>query len=123
VPLEQATTSSLEALQAFATGLKIAWTKGPAAALEYHQRAIQLDPNFAMGYRQLGAEYDTLGELGRAREYFSTAFELRDHTCEHKRLSVTRNVGCRCITQLLQGNAQNVRVVVRTEEGQLGRWS
>ena len=51
----------------FATGLKIAWTKGPAAALEYHQRAIQLDPNFAMGYRQLGAEYDTLGELGRAR--------------------------------------------------------
>ena len=72
--------------------------------MEYHQRAIQLDPNFAMGYRQLGAEYDTLGELGRAREYFSKAFELRDHTCEHKRLSVTRNVGCRCIAQLLQGN-------------------
>jgi serine/threonine protein kinase/tetratricopeptide (TPR) repeat protein len=89
VPLEQATTSSLEALQAFTTGLKIARTKGPAAALEYHQRAIQLDPNFAMGYRQLGAEYDTLGELGRAREYFSKAFALRDHASERERLSIT----------------------------------
>jgi len=88
VPLEQATTSSLEALQAFTTGLKIARTKGPAAALEYHQRAIRLDPNFAMGYRQLGAEYDTLGELGRAREYFSKAFELHDHASERERLSI-----------------------------------
>ena len=88
VPLEQATTSSLEALQAFTTGLKIARTKGPAAALEYHQRAIQLDPNFAMGYRQLGAEYDTLGQLGRAREYFSKAFELHDHASEREKLSI-----------------------------------
>ena len=51
VPLEQATTSSLEALQAYSLGDKGAITrKATAAALPYHQRAIQLDPNFAMGY-------------------------------------------------------------------------
>ncbi|MGC1976650.1 MAG: serine/threonine-protein kinase, partial [Candidatus Sulfotelmatobacter sp.] len=51
VPLEQATTSSLEALQAYSLGGKALNEKGEAAALPYFQRAIQLDPNFAMGYR------------------------------------------------------------------------
>jgi eukaryotic-like serine/threonine-protein kinase len=51
VPLEQATTSSLEALKAYSLGIKAVNEKGYAAALPYHQRAIQLDPNFALGYR------------------------------------------------------------------------
>jgi serine/threonine protein kinase len=52
VPLEQATTSSLEALQAYSLGTEAQNEKGSAAALPYDQRAIQLDPNFAMGYVQ-----------------------------------------------------------------------
>ena len=55
VPLEQATTSSLEALKAYSLGHKGRLTrKAPAAALPYHQRAIELDPNFAMGYSGSG---------------------------------------------------------------------
>ena len=50
VPLEQATTSSLEALKAYSLGRET--LNGPAAALPYDQRAIELDPNFAMGYWQ-----------------------------------------------------------------------
>ena len=64
VPLAQATTSSLEALKAFSLGRKAYNEKGAAAALPYDQRAIELDPNFAMGYMAVGIDYSSLGELG-----------------------------------------------------------
>jgi hypothetical protein len=51
-PLEQATTASLEALQAYSLGEKAYREKNTAAALPYHQRAIQLDPRFALGLRR-----------------------------------------------------------------------
>jgi serine/threonine protein kinase len=88
VPLEQATTSSLEALQAYSLGLKALNEKGAAAALPYSQRAIQLDPNFAMGYRAVGTGYNSLGELGRASEYTTKAFQLREHASEREKLSI-----------------------------------
>src|SRR3989454_8077308 len=78
VPLEQATTSSLEALKAYSLGEKALREQGPSAALPYHQRSIELDPNFAMGYRAVGNEYSDLVEVGRARRYYTKAFELRE---------------------------------------------
>jgi serine/threonine protein kinase/tetratricopeptide (TPR) repeat protein len=89
VPLEQATTSSLEALKAFSLGEKTRNEKGFAAALPYDQRAIELDPNFAMGYRIVGGDYNALGQLGRAMEYYTRAFQLRDHASERERISIT----------------------------------
>ena len=88
VPLEQATTSSLEALKAYSLGVKAGNEKGSAAALPYYQRAIQLDPNFAMGYRAVGDDYSSLGELGRASEYFTKAFQLREHASEREKLAI-----------------------------------
>jgi tetratricopeptide (TPR) repeat protein/class 3 adenylate cyclase len=88
VPLEQATTSSLEALQALSLGEKARSENGLAAALPYHQRAIQLDPNFAIGYNALGNDYNSLGETGRAREYYTKAFQLREHASEREKLSI-----------------------------------
>ena len=88
VPLEQATTSSLEALKAYSLGEKAQNEKGAAAALPYHQRAIQLDPNFAMGYWAVGTDYYTLGELGRASEYYTKAFQLREHASEREKLYI-----------------------------------
>ena len=88
VPLEQATTSSLEALQAYSLGQKADNEKGNTAALPYHQRAIQLDPNFAMGYLTVGNDYDSLGEVGRASEYFTKAFQLREHASEREKLNI-----------------------------------
>jgi len=88
VPLEQATTSSLEALQAFSLGAKAFHEKGASAALPYDQRCIQLDPNFAMGYVAVGNEYFSLGETGRASEYDTKAFQLREHASEREKLVI-----------------------------------
>src|SRR5271169_5581234 len=88
VPLEQATTSSLEALKAYGLGKKASHEKGTAAALPYFQRAIKLDPNFAMGHWAVGAEYDALSESGRASEYYTRAFQLREAVSERERLTI-----------------------------------
>ena len=91
VPLEQATTSSLEALKAYSLGQKADREKGPGAALPYNQRAIQLDPNFAMGYLAVGGEYFSLAEPGRASEYLTKAFQLRDHASDREKLALAAN--------------------------------
>jgi DNA-binding winged helix-turn-helix (wHTH) protein/tetratricopeptide (TPR) repeat protein len=88
VPLAEATTPSLEALKAYSLGAKATNEKGPAAALPYDQHAIQLDPNFAMGYRAIGDDYFSLGELGRASEYLTKAFQLREHASEREKLGI-----------------------------------
>jgi len=88
VPLIEATTSSLEALKAYSLGLKAYHQKSAAAALPQWQRAIQLDPQFAMGYRALGVAYVTLSELGRGSQYYTRAFELREHTTEREKLAI-----------------------------------
>ncbi len=91
VSLEQATTSSLEALKAFSLGEKAYRVKGAAAALSYHQRAIELDPNFAMGYRAVGQDYSILSGPGRSSEYFTRAFELREHASAREKMLITAN--------------------------------
>jgi|HubBroStandDraft_6_1064221.scaffolds.fasta_scaffold00584_18 DNA-binding winged helix-turn-helix (wHTH) protein/tetratricopeptide (TPR) repeat protein len=89
VPLAEATTPSLNALKAYSLGRKVIHEKGVAAALPYNQRAIELDPNFAMGYMAVGIEYGNLGEVGRAREYITKAFQMRDHAGEREKLEIT----------------------------------
>ena len=89
VPLDQATTPSLEALKALSLGRKASDEKGPAAALPYDHRAIELDPNFATAYRAVGIDYTNLSELGRASEYFAKAFQLREHASELEKLEIT----------------------------------
>jgi tetratricopeptide (TPR) repeat protein len=89
VPLADATTSSLEALKALSLGNIAYRNKSTSLALPYHQRAIELDPNFAMGYRAVGLDYSGLGEGWRASEYFSKAFQLRQHCSEREKLEIT----------------------------------
>jgi eukaryotic-like serine/threonine-protein kinase len=88
VPLPEATTSSLDALKVYSLGNKASALSG-SSALPYHQRAIELDPNFARGYAAVGFDYDSMGETGRARKYFTKAFELRDHASEREKLAIT----------------------------------
>jgi serine/threonine protein kinase/tetratricopeptide (TPR) repeat protein len=88
VPLAEATTSSLEALKAFSLGQKAVREKGPAAALPYHQHAIELDPTFATGYNGVGSDYYSMSELGRARDYLAKAFQFRTHASEREQLDI-----------------------------------
>jgi eukaryotic-like serine/threonine-protein kinase len=92
VPLPQATTSSLEALQAYSLGNKEASGTGTVnQALLDHQRAIQLDPNFAMGYVGVAGDYFYSLQPGRANEYYTKAYALRDHASERERLLIASN--------------------------------
>jgi tetratricopeptide (TPR) repeat protein len=88
-PLAQATTHSLEALQAFSLGRTMINHKTDyAAAVPFFQRAIRLDPNFAMAYAALGLGYSTLGETILAAENTRKAYELREHVSERERLYI-----------------------------------
>jgi serine/threonine protein kinase/Tfp pilus assembly protein PilF len=89
VPLEQATTSSLEALKEYSLSRKGYSANGAATSLPHSLRAIELDPNFAMGHWAVGHDYEDLGETGRAREYYAKAFQLREHSSEREKLGIT----------------------------------
>jgi eukaryotic-like serine/threonine-protein kinase len=113
VPLIQATTSSLEALKAHSLGIKAFNAKGSAAALPYDQRAIELDPNFAMGYLWLGYDYTNLSEVGRANGYFTKAFQLREHASEREKLEITAAY-YRDVTGELDNAAQIIQEWIET---------
>jgi len=89
VPLEQATTSSLEALQAYSIAQKTARESGAARSLPFGQRAIELDPSFAMAYEAVGVHYFNLAEPARAAGYLTKAFQLRAHASEPERLRIS----------------------------------
>jgi eukaryotic-like serine/threonine-protein kinase len=88
-PLENVTTSSLEALQAYGLGFQAAIVKNDNAdAVPLFQRAISLDPNFAMAYARLGTVYSNLGETDRAAESAAKAYELRERVSERERFYI-----------------------------------
>jgi tetratricopeptide (TPR) repeat protein/predicted Ser/Thr protein kinase len=87
-PVDQATTSSLEALEAFTEGRRLQWTKGDAASIPLHKRAIELDPGFARAYSALGMAQMNIGEYSASRENFTKAFELRDRVSERERFYI-----------------------------------
>jgi serine/threonine protein kinase/Flp pilus assembly protein TadD len=88
-PLQEVTTSSLEALRAFtqADDLRERGDALPPVAL--YQRAIGLDPNFAMAYARLGNQYLTVGQADLARQNFQKAFELRERASEREKFYIT----------------------------------
>jgi serine/threonine protein kinase/tetratricopeptide (TPR) repeat protein len=88
VPLEQATTPSLPALNAYGTALSIWDQKGDRASLPLFQRALDLDPNFAMAYGATATIYHNLGEEELARRNATKAYELRERVTEAERLSI-----------------------------------
>jgi len=103
-PLEQATTPSLEALKAFSTGRRVLFTAGFAATIPFFKHAIELDPNFALGYAWLGRVYGDVGESGLAADYTRKAYELRDRTSEAEKYFISANFHLE-----VTGNLENAR--------------
>ena len=89
VPIEQATTSSLEALKAYSLGTKIRSGQGYVEAIPLFKRAIELDPNFASAYASLGSCYGNTGQLEVGRDYNRKAYELSDRASERERLRIS----------------------------------
>jgi eukaryotic-like serine/threonine-protein kinase len=88
-PLDEATTPSLEALQAYTEGARLAREKGDTDALPLLKRAVELDPNFARAYASLGIRYNNLGQATRAIENVRRAYELRDRVSEREKYYIS----------------------------------
>ncbi|MFZ3330953.1 MAG: protein kinase [Candidatus Acidiferrales bacterium] len=88
-PIEQATTPSLEALQAYSAGRKTMVGKGDsAAAAPFFRRATQLDPKFAMAYAALGNAYSNLAEMGLAADNIRKSYELRGSVSDREKFYI-----------------------------------
>ena len=77
-PLDLATTSSLEALQAYRAAL-IPYRSGKVReAIVLFERAVEVDPKFCSAYNMLGGAYHGIGDEQASRKNFARAFELKD---------------------------------------------
>jgi eukaryotic-like serine/threonine-protein kinase len=88
-PLEQATTSSLEALKAFSAGARLQGTTGDAAAIPSYKLAIESDPKFALAYVRLGISFTSIGEPSVGAGYTRKAYELRDRASEPEKYFIS----------------------------------
>jgi eukaryotic-like serine/threonine-protein kinase len=87
-PLASATTPSLEALKAYSTGMKVGQSTGNAAAIPFYRRAVEIDPQFAMAYANLGLSYSAVGESVLAAESALRAWQLRDRVSDRERFFI-----------------------------------
>jgi len=87
-PLEEATTSSLEALKAYSVAWTAIMSTGWVRALPLFQRAIAIDPEFAMGHAQVGFGYSVMGESALARPSILEAYRLRDRASDVERFFI-----------------------------------
>ena len=91
-PVEDVTTSSLDALHSYSLGMKAFWNSSDSrAAIPFFERALELDPKFAMGYLRLGGVYDEIG-VGETRlsgPYFEKAFAASNRVSVRERFDIS----------------------------------
>jgi DNA-binding winged helix-turn-helix (wHTH) protein/tetratricopeptide (TPR) repeat protein len=88
-PIENATTTSLEALKAYSLGEAERNRGAEPESVPFFRRAIELDPSFAMAYAVLGQEYANLGESALAAEYTQKAFGLRERASDQEKFYIS----------------------------------
>jgi len=112
-PLWKATTSSLEALKAYSTGMDVSFSSGFVDALPFLERAVAIDPKFAMAYASMGLMQSGLGESVLAVKNTSTAYELRDRATDRERFFIT-TLYDRHVTGNLERELQTLRLWQQT---------
>jgi serine/threonine protein kinase/tetratricopeptide (TPR) repeat protein len=88
-PIEQATTSSLEALKAFTQGNEQRIAGNQTESISFYKRAVELDPNFAMAYARLAVAYSNQFQTELAAQYSQKAYDLRDRVSERERFYIS----------------------------------
>jgi hypothetical protein len=76
-PLQEATTASLDAWKAFTTATQVFASSGGARAIPLFERAIAIDPDFAVAHARLGIYYSNEGESALSRQSTTKAYQLR----------------------------------------------
>ena len=90
-PLAEATTPSLDAWKAYSAAWTVHFSKGPSEAIPFAQRALAIDPGFAMAHGFLGRLYADIGETVLSQKSMTRAFELRDRISDRERLFIMMN--------------------------------
>ncbi len=111
-PLEEATTPSLEALKAYSAAWKAA-PEGKAAALSFLQRAIDIDPQFAMAYALQGRAYGDAGELALSAQSAAKAYQLRNRAGDPERFFIMHTYD-RQVTGNLESAARTCELWTQT---------
>jgi serine/threonine protein kinase/tetratricopeptide (TPR) repeat protein len=111
-PVTEATTSSLEALKAYAAADAMRNGGGEAESIPVFQHALELDPNFAMAYARLSAIYTNLGEEDRAVEAAKKAFDLRGRVSERERFYIDDHFYTE--SGEIEKDKENLELAVRT---------
>jgi serine/threonine protein kinase/Tfp pilus assembly protein PilF len=88
VPLEQATTASLDALKTYGLALATWDKKGDQDSLPIFKKAVELDSNFAVAYGGLATIYHNVGESELSREAATKSYQLRDRVTEPERETI-----------------------------------
>ncbi|MGA9527525.1 MAG: protein kinase [Terriglobales bacterium] len=111
-PVTEATTSSLEALKAYAAADEIRNSGGEAESIPLFQHALELDPNFAMAHARLSAVYNNLGEEDQSVQEAKKAFDLRDRVSERERFYIDDHFYTS--TGDIEKDKQNLELAIRT---------
>jgi serine/threonine protein kinase/Flp pilus assembly protein TadD len=90
-PIEQVTTSSLEALQQYSLGVEQHSKTDYPRAIAYYKKAIQLDPNFAMAHARLALCYNSSKQFEAARAEYKQAYDLSNRVSERERFVIAAN--------------------------------
>jgi eukaryotic-like serine/threonine-protein kinase len=112
-PLAEATTPSLEALKAYSTGVRIAFSNGLVSALPHFQRATEIDPKFAMAYAHLGLTYSAIGESVLSMRSTSNAYQLRERATDREKFFIVVNYD-RSVTRNLEKAQQTCELWAQT---------
>src|SRR6266567_3863138 len=88
-PIEEATTSSLEALKAFSQGNELRVSGHDREAIPFYKRALEIDPNFALAYARLAVQYSNQFQTELAAQYSQKAYDLRDRVSERERFYIS----------------------------------
>ncbi len=110
-PLAEATTPSLTALKAYSTARKLASSVSFSSAVPLLQRAIELDPRFAMAHAFLGRIYADTGDSVLSAESTRRAYELRDRASEQERFFISFS-----FDRQITGNLENARRTLKLWE-------
>ena len=89
VALERATSPSLQALKLYSEGRKLTRDKGALEAIAPLQKAVELDPRFALAYSSLAVDHYNLNQNARASDEIRQAFEMGDRQTARERLQIT----------------------------------
>ena len=112
-PIEQATTSSLDAFKAFSLGFEQQLNGKYFDAIPFYGRAAEIDPNFALAYARLASVYSNSGEYERAAEASQKAYDLRDRVSERERLYISMSYYSN-VTREVEKDIETLEVWERT---------